>query len=93
MIGRPSDDAASTQWLAALAGQPDVKADSWLNQQAAALRQALQQRSRRLDQAVPPADAALWRQLQFRLLREGLLQRRRGLKARLPCPLRSSTMR
>ena len=73
MIGRSSDDAASTQWLAALAGQPDVKADGWLNQQAAVLRHALQQRSRQLDQAVPPADAALWRQLQVRLRREGLL--------------------
>ena len=93
MISRSSGDAASTQWLAALAGQPDVQADGWLNQQAAVLRQALQQRSRQLDQAVPPADAALWRQLQVRLRREGLLQRRRGLKALLPCPLRSSTMR
>lgn len=68
------DDAATTQWLAALRGQPDAQADSRLNRQAAALRQALQQRSRQLDEAVPQADAALWQQLQFRLRREGLLQ-------------------
>lgn len=68
------DDAAAAQWLAALAGQPDAQADGRLNRQAGALRQALQQRSRQLDQAVPAADAALWQQLQFRLRREGLLQ-------------------
>jgi len=67
------DDKADAQWLAALAGQPDAQADDRLNRQAAALRQALQQRSRRLDEAVPAADAALWQQLQFRLRREGLL--------------------
>ena len=68
------DDNADAQWLAALAGQPDALADARLNQQAAALRQALQQRSRQLDEAVPAADAALWQQLQFRLRREGLLK-------------------
>ncbi len=68
------DDAATTQWLAALRGQPDPQADGRLNQQAAALRQALQQRSRQLDETVPAADAALWQQLQFRLRRDRLLQ-------------------
>ena len=52
MTGRSSDDAAAAQWLAALAGQPDVQADGRLNRQAAALRQALQQRSRQLDPEV-----------------------------------------
>ncbi len=49
MTGLSPDDAASAQWLVALAGQPDVQADGRLNRQAAALLQALQQRSRQLD--------------------------------------------
>ena len=68
------NDTADAQWLAALAGQPDAQADPRLNREAAALRQALQQRSRQLDQAVPAADALLWQQLQFRLRRAGLLR-------------------
>lgn len=69
-----ADDAASSQWLAALAGQPDPQADPRLNAQAAALRQALQAHSSRLDAQVPPADDQLWQQLQFRLRREALLR-------------------
>lgn len=75
MNHRPTapDDVPSAQWLDALAGQPDPQADSQLNLQALALRKALQQRSQRLQQTVPPADPALYHQLLFRLRREGLL--------------------
>ena len=75
MNHRPADpdDAPSAQWLDALAGQPDPQADSQLNLQALALRKALQQRSQRLQQTVPPADPALYHQVLFRLRREGLL--------------------
>jgi hypothetical protein len=75
MNHRPTapDDAPSAQWLDALAGQPDPRADSQLNLQALALRKALQQRSQRLQQTVPLADPALYHQLLFRLRSEGLL--------------------
>ena len=62
------------QWLAALAGETDPAADAKTNQQAAALRKALQARSARMDREVPVADQALHQRILFRLRRERLTQ-------------------
>jgi hypothetical protein len=66
------------QWLSALAGKSDPAADPAINQQAAALRRALQAQRSRLDKLVPDADDAQYQQLLFRLRREGLLTANRG---------------
>lgn len=60
------------KWLAALAGHPEPDADAPVNQQAAALRKALQQRGKQVDAHVPPADDALYQRILFRLRRERL---------------------
>lgn len=71
------------QWLAALAGEPDPAADAKTNQQAAALRKALQARSARMHREVPLADQALYQRLLFRLRRERVTQPR-SLWQRMP---------
>ena len=58
------------QWLAALAGNPDPGADPRINQQAASLRKALQERNKALNAAEPEADDALYQQILFKLRRE-----------------------
>lgn len=70
------DDLTDSQWLAALAGDPDPKADPQSNWQPLALRKALQARSERLTLEVPKADQALYEQTLFRLRREGMLRKR-----------------
>lgn len=65
-------DKEDAQWLQALAGESDPTADALINQQAAALRRALQARKAALDAKVPLADEAQYQQLLFRLRREGL---------------------
>ncbi len=69
-----TEDLSDTHWLAALAGQADPAADNASNQQALALRRALQARRQQIEQDLPQADAALFEQLQFRLRREGLMK-------------------
>ncbi len=67
-------DKEDEQWLNALAGRPDPAADSVVNQQAAALRRAMQAHRAKLEESVPQADDALYQQLLFRLRREGLIK-------------------
>lgn len=69
---QPSDSEDS-QWLDALAGKPDPTASPGINHQAAALRKALQERSRAMEQRVPQADSAQYEQILLRLKREGLI--------------------
>lgn len=71
-------DKEDEQWLSALAGTPDPAADPAINQQAEALRRALQAQRSRLEKLVPEADDAQYQQLLFRLRREGLLPANRG---------------
>ena len=66
------DEASDAPWLVALAGRPDPQADPVVNDQALALRAALQRREALLEARVPAADETLLQQLQFRLRREGL---------------------
>lgn len=68
---QPSDSEDS-QWLDALAGNPSAAADPKVNQQALAVRAALQARRQRLDQGVPEADYAQHEEILLRLQREGL---------------------
>lgn len=68
---QPSDPKDS-QWLDALAGKPDPAASPGINSQAAALRKALRERSRAMDQRVPMPSSAQYQQILFRLQREGL---------------------
>lgn len=65
-------DKEDEQWLSALAGRPALDADPQVNRQAEALRRALKARSETLEAKVPPADAAQYQQLMFRLRKEGL---------------------
>ena len=60
------------QWLAALAGRPDLQANEGLNSEAGALRRALEVDRQRMESQVPAADEAQLQQLMFRLRREGL---------------------
>ena len=76
--GVNAEDAEDAPWQAALAGRPDPQADPLVNAQAQALRAALQRREASLEAHVPPADQALFQQLQFRLRREGLTGRDRA---------------
>lgn len=64
-----------TQWLAALAGEPHGDAPAAINQEAAAVRKALQAQARLRDQEVPDADDKLFQQSLFRLKQAGLLRR------------------
>jgi hypothetical protein len=66
-------DKENQQWLDAIAGKPDSSADPMLNQQAAALRQALIKRSQEVISAVPDADPAGYERLLAELKRQGLL--------------------
>ena len=67
------DHREDDQWLAALSGNPDPQADTQVNRQAAALRQALQEQEKALDSITQKADDALYQQILFRLRRERLL--------------------
>lgn len=69
-------DHDDQQWLSALAGQADPSASPQVNQQAAALRRALQARRELVEATVPKADDAQYQQLAFRLRREGLTSSR-----------------
>lgn len=69
-------DQDDQQWLSALAGQADPGASQQVNQQAAALRRALQARHDLLEVTVPTADDTQYQQLLFRLRREGLTSSR-----------------
>jgi hypothetical protein len=71
----PDHDTEDTQWLKALAGKPHDDAPASINQQAAAVRKALQARARMKDQDVPNADEQLFQQSLFRLKQAGLLRR------------------
>ena len=68
------DHQEDDQWLAALAGNPDPKADPRVNRQAADLRKALQENNKALDSNIPKADEALYQQILFRLRRERILE-------------------
>ena len=74
MIQPPESE--DTHWLNAVAGNPSTAADPKVNQQALALRKALQARSQSLGQSVPEADTAQYQRLLFRLRREGLARNR-----------------
>jgi len=71
----PNNNTENDQWLAALAGRPDVDASASVNQEAAAVRRALQRRARMKDLDVPVADDQLFQQSLFRLKQAGLLRR------------------
>ena len=67
-------DKEDEQWLNALAGRSDPAADGVVNQQAEALRRALQAQRAKLEESVPQADDTQYQQFLFRLKREGLLK-------------------
>jgi len=67
-------DKEDDQWLNALAGRPDPAADNVVNQQAEALRRALQAQRAKLEASVPQANDTQYQQLLFRLKREGLIK-------------------
>jgi len=67
-----SSEPEDAQWLDAVAGKPDPTASPDINRQGAALRVALHERHRALEQQVPKADSVQYRQLLVRLQREGL---------------------
>lgn len=71
----PDHDTEDTQWLTALAGKPHADAPAAINQEAAAVRKALQARARLKDREVPNADEQLFQQSLFRLKKAGLLRR------------------
>ena len=70
-------DKEDEQWLNALAGRPDPAAKGVVNQQAEALRRALQAQRAKLEESVPQADDTQYQQFLFRLKREGLLKTQR----------------
>ena len=65
-------DPEDSQWLEALAGKPDQAANPVINRNAAALRKALQERSRTIDQRVPQPDFEEVVKILSRVDREGL---------------------
>lgn len=69
-----SEQQQDEQWLAALRGQPHSEAAPLLNQQAAAVRQALQAHQQTIHQAVPEADEAGYQRLMAELNRQGLIK-------------------
>jgi hypothetical protein len=72
------------QWLAALAGKPDISADSAINAQAQALRRAMLERREGLELAYENLDSGEFQRLQTRLQREGLLKQARTNQKWLP---------
>ena len=71
-------------WLEALAGKPDISADSAINLQAQALRRAMLERRESIEQAYENLDAGEFQRLQSRLQREGLLTQARTNQKWLP---------
>ena len=71
-------------WLEALAGQPDISADSAINAQAQALRYAMLKRRYGLELAYEKFDFGEFQRLQSRLQREGLLTQARSNRKWLP---------
>ena len=72
------------QWLAALAGKPDISADSAINAQAQALRRAMLKRREGLELAYEKFDSGEFQRLQSRLQREGLQTKARTNQKWLP---------
>ena len=71
-------------WLEALAGKPDISADSAINLQAQALRRAMLERREGIEQAYEKIDTGAFQRLQSRLQREGLLTQDRTNQKWLP---------
>lgn len=71
-------------WLEALAGKPDISADSAINAQAQALRRAMLERRDGIERAYENIDAEKFQRLQSRLQREGLLTQDRTNQKWLP---------
>lgn len=72
------------KWLEALAGKPDISADSAINAQAQALRRAMLDRREGLELAYEKFDSGEFQRLQTRLQREGLLNQARTNQKWLP---------
>ena len=72
------------KWLEALAGKPDISADSAINAQAQALRRAMLKRREGLELAYEKFDSGEFQRLQSRLQREGLLTQDRTNQKWLP---------
>jgi hypothetical protein len=71
-------------WLEALAGNPDISADSAINAEAQALRRAMLKRRDALELAYENLDSGEFQRLQTRLQREGLLTKDRTNQKWLP---------
>lgn len=71
-------------WLEALAGKPDISANSAINAQAHALRRAMLKRRDGLELAYGKFDSGEFQRLQSRLQREGLLTKARTNQKWLP---------
>lgn len=71
-------------WLEALAGKPDISAESAITAQAQALRRAMLERRDGIERAYENLDAGEFQRLQSRLQREGLLTQARSNQKWLP---------
>jgi hypothetical protein len=71
-------------WLEALAGKPDISADSAINAEAQALRRTMLKRREGLELAYEKFDSGEFQRLQSRLQREGLLTQARSNQKWLP---------
>jgi hypothetical protein len=71
-------------WLEALAGKPDISADSAINAEAQALRRAILKRREGLELAYEKFDSGEFQRLQSRLQREGLQTKARTNQKWLP---------
>ena len=71
-------------WLEALAGKPDISADSAINAEAQALRRAMLKRRESLELAYEKFDSGEFQRLQSRLQREGLQTKARTNQKWLP---------